>query len=271
MSPAVRSAGTATNSVVIIPPAVSSGNASRPPSSSASSASISAEQLLAGAVRQVGDEVRGVVGRHLLEDVGGAFGGEALEHLDLGLGLHLLDRVGDRLVVEGGQDAGPVAWRELVDDRGKVGRVELGQARVRDAQPDRGDARLDRVDVLPVDVALRRRQPQVARQDPVGALDPEPAQQPGRPDVDRHQVELPVDVVEPQVVDAHDLAPVDIDDLLVEQVGAQPDLIRALGEAGDVDRGPRQPRARPSNRATCDQGRKIRRRSVATTRPVTGG
>ena len=241
--PAVRSAGTATNSVVIIPPAVSSGQASRPPSSSASSASISAEQLLARAVGQVGDEVGGVVGRHLLEDVGGALGGEALEHLDLGLGLHLLDGVGDGLVVERGQDAGPVARRELVDDRRQVGRVELGQAGVRDAQPDRGDARLDRVDVLPVDVSLRRRQPQVAGQDPVRALDPEPAQQPGRPDIDRHQVEPAVDVVEAQVVDAHDLAPVDVDDLLVEQVGAQPDLVRPLRETGDVDGGARQARA----------------------------
>ena len=36
--------------------------------------------------------------------------------------------------------------------------MQLGQAGVRDAQLDRGDARLDRVDVLPVDVALRGRQ-----------------------------------------------------------------------------------------------------------------
>ena len=186
-------------------------------------------------VGQVGHEVRRVVGRHLLEDVRGTLGGEALEHLDLGLGLHLLDGVGDRLVVERGQDAGPVARRELVDDRRQVGRVELGQAGVRDAQPDRGDARLDRVDVLPVDVALRGRQAQVAGHDPVGALDPEPAQQPGRPDIDRDQVELAVDVIEAEVVDAHDLAPVDVDDLLVEQVGAQPDLVRPLREPGDVD------------------------------------
>ena len=31
-------------------------------------------------------------------------------------------------VVEGGEDAGPVARRELVDDRREVGRVELGEA-----------------------------------------------------------------------------------------------------------------------------------------------
>ena len=110
--------------------------------------------------------------------------------------------------------------------------MELGQAGVRDAQPDRGDARLDRVDVLPVDVALGGRQAQVAGEDPVGALDPEPAQQPGRPDVDDDQVELAVDVVETEVVDADDLAAVDVDDLLVEQVGPEPDLVRALLRSG---------------------------------------
>ena len=89
------------------------------------------QELLARLVGQVRDEVGGVVRGHLLEDVGGAFRGQALEDLDLGLGLHLLDGVGGGLVVEGGQDAGPVARRELVDDRGQVGRVQLGQADVR--------------------------------------------------------------------------------------------------------------------------------------------
>ena len=119
--------------------------------------------------------------------------------------------------------------------------MELGEARVRHAQLDRGDAGLDRVDVLPVDVALRGRQADVAGQDAEGTLDAEPAQQPGGPDIDRHEVELPLDVVETQVVDAHDLAAVDVDDLLVEEVGAQLDLVRALLEGGDVDLVGRQP------------------------------
>ena len=171
-------------------------------------------------------------------------GREVLEDLDLRVGLHLLDRVGDGLVVERGEHAGPVARCELVDDRGEVGGVELGQPGVRDAQLDRGDARLDRVDVLPVDVALGGRQAQVAGQDPVGALDPEPAEQPGRADVDRDQVEPAVDVVEAQVVDAHDLAAVDVHDLLVEEVGAELDLVLATLELGDVDPVGRQAGAR---------------------------
>ena len=121
--------------------------------------------------------------------------------------------------------------------------MQLGEARVRDAQLDRRDAGLDRVDVLPVDVALRGRQPDVAGQDAERPLDPEAPQQAGRADVHRDQVEHAVDIVETEVVDAHDLAAVDVDDLLVEEVGAQLDLVRALLELGDVDGRGRQPAA----------------------------
>ena len=47
---------------------------------------------------------------------------------------------------------------------------------------------------------------------------PEPAQQAGRADVDRHEMERAVDLVEAEVVDPDHLAPVDVDDLLVHQV-----------------------------------------------------
>ena len=137
------------------------------------------QDLVPGRVREVGDEVGRVVGAHLLEDVRRPLGLEVLEDLDLRLGLHLLDGVGRRLVVEDGQDAGPVARCELVDDRGQVGRVQLLEAGMRHAQADRGDGGLDRVDVLPVDVALGDRQPQVARDRPIGPLDAQPAQQAG--------------------------------------------------------------------------------------------
>ncbi len=120
------------------------------------------EDLVAGGLGQVGHQVGRVVGRHLLEDVGGPAGLEVLEHLDLGLGLHLLDRVGHGVVIERGQHTGPVARGELVDDRGEVGRMELGQAGVGHPQLDRGDRGLDRVDILPVDVLLGDADVQVA-------------------------------------------------------------------------------------------------------------
>ena len=115
--------------------------------------------------------------------------------------------------------------------------------RVGDSQLDRGDRALDRVDVLPVDVPLADRQPQCGRDAAVGALEPEPAEQSRCADVDRDQAVRALDLVEPQVVDADDLAPVDVDDLLVHEVLAQEDLVGALAELADVDRGGAQPRA----------------------------
>ena len=48
--------------------------------------------------------------------------------------------------------------------------MELGQAGVRDAQLDARDRALDRVDVLPVDVALGQRQVEPAGERPVRTL-----------------------------------------------------------------------------------------------------
>ena len=113
--------------------------------------------------------------------------------------------------------------------------MQLREARVRDPQLDRGDRGLDRVDVLPVDVPLGEWQSQVAGQDAPRTLDAEPAEEPGRPDVDGHHVELALDLVEPEVVDPDDLPTVDVDDLLVEQVATQANFLGALLEAADVD------------------------------------
>ena len=101
---------------------------------------------------------------------------------------------------------------------------------------------------------------------------PEPAEQARRADVDRDEAQRAVDLVEPEVVDPDDLAAVDVDDLLVHEVGPQEDLVRALAELVDVDRrGSAAGRRSASSDSTDDQGRKIRRRSVCTTSPVTGG
>ena len=193
------------------------------------------QDLRLGLLGQVGDQVGRVVRAHLLEDVGGTRGLQVLQHVDLGLGLHLLHGVGHRLVVEGGEHAGPVARGQLVDDRRQVGRVELPEALVGDAEADRRDRRLDRVDVLPVDVALGDADVQVARDRPPLPLDPQPPQQARGPDVHGHQVQLALDLVEPEVVDPHDTPPVDVDDLLVLQVHEEEELVRTLLELADVD------------------------------------
>ena len=64
--------------------------------------------------------------------------------------------------------------------------MKLGQASVRDAKLDRRDRRLDRVDVLPVDVPLANGQAQVAGNGAEGPLDAESAQQAGAANVHSH-------------------------------------------------------------------------------------
>src|SRR5262249_38060948 len=58
---------------------------------------------------------------------------------------------------------------------------------------------------------------------------------PGRADVDRDQVQAALDVVETKIVDADDLAAVDVDDLLVLQILVEQQLVGALTELVDID------------------------------------
>ena len=139
-----------------------------------------------------------------------------------------------------------------------------------DAQPDAGDRGLDRVHVLPVDVALGE-DGEAAGEGPERPLDPEPADQAGGADVNGDEAERPLDLVEADVVDPDDLAAVDVDDLLVEQVGLQEDLVFALLELADVDRVVWRRAPVASSCATEAHGTKMRRLSVLTTSPVTGG
>ena len=92
------------------------------------------------------------------------------------------------------------------------------------------------------------REPEGAREGPVWAFDPEPPEQPGRPNVHGDELDRAVGVHEAQVVDAHDFAAVNVDDLLVHQVLAEPDLVRALLEAADIDRSGAQTDARLGER-----------------------
>ena len=121
--------------------------------------------------------------------------------------------------------------------------MELRELCVRNAQPDAGDRALQRVDVLPVDVALGHAQLEVSGERPEGPLHAQPPEQAGGPDIDRHDVQLAVNQVEPDVVDADHLATLDVHDLLVQQIRLEQDLVLVLAEDPDVDRRHAQPRA----------------------------
>ena len=130
---------------------------------------------------------------------------------------------------------------------------------------------LDRVDVFPVDVPLGHVAVQPTGDRPPRAFEAEPAEQAGRPHVDCDEVERALDLVEPEVVDANDLATVDVDDLAVHQVLLEADLVGPLRELADVDRGRAEYRPAASREVTELQWRKISRPLVLTTIPVTGG
>ncbi len=197
---------------------------------------------------------------------------EVLEDVDLGFGLHLADGVGRGLVVERSDQPDTVAAAELVDDRRQVRRMKLGETLVRDAKLDAGDRPLDRIDVLPIDVALRNLAVEAPGDGPPRPLDAEPAKQPGRAHVHRDQVKGAFDFVEPQVVDANDFSAVDVHDLAVHQILLEPDLDRAA--AGTCVMSIAEvPSVAPlaSSETTDFQLRKISRPLVLTTIPVTGG
>ena len=124
-SATVASGPRITGSGVIIAPAVFSRYDISRRTSSASSGSISSSRADGGLRGQLGDQVGGVVGRHLLEHVGGPLVLEAAEDLDLVLLGQLLEDVGQPLVVEGGHDRRAPLGGQRVDGVGRVGGAHL--------------------------------------------------------------------------------------------------------------------------------------------------
>ena len=171
-----------------------------------------------------------------------------------------------------GEHADPVAAAELVDDRRQVGRVELGQALVGDAQLDAGDRPLDRVDVLPVDVALRDLAVEAAGDSPPRPLDAEPAQQArtaptstatrwSAPSTSSRRRSLTRTTLRPSM---STIWLSSRSRLRRISLGRWWNLLMSMAVVRSV--------APPASREATDcQGRKISRPLVLTTRPVTGG
>ncbi len=189
---------------------------------------------LARAVRgQLGEQVGGRVGIHHVDDLGGAVAVEGLDDRHLDLRVDLLERVRRHFIVERLEHGLALGGREVLDDVGDVGRVEAREAAVRDLELHAARRiRFEQIDELPRDHA--RRNPVEERAEREGR-DQAPGEAPdraARADVDRDDVQHDVAVhgrrVDVDVVHAHDLAAVDVDDLLVEQV--------ALEEQGAVRR-----------------------------------
>ena len=140
----------------------------------------------------------------------------------------MLERVGGRFVVERLHDASRVARREVADDIGQLRRMQAREALARHRQPHvRGIDVGNRRDVVPSDQRTRNAVQQVWRK-PARA---EPPQEAREADVGRDDTQRPAGIGDLKVVDAHDLAPVDVDDLLIEQIANQIQRF-ALGRSG---------------------------------------
>ncbi len=107
------------------------------------------------------------------------------------------------------------------------------ELRVRQREPDVLAARLERLDEMPGDDPARQLAADDAG-DPLGRpLPADPAEEAAEPDVGADEAELAALVVELEIVHAHDLGPVGVDDLLVQEILAQAEgLGRQLARRG---------------------------------------
>ena len=145
---------------------------------------------------------------------------------DLDVGIDFLERLGGDFLVERFEHGFLFGRRQVFDDVGDVGRMHLRQAFVGDLQlhaPRR--VGLDQVDVLPGDDARRNLFEQRAQRERRDDAFGQAADRAAGADVDREDVERDVAVdrrrIDLDVVDANDLAAVDVDDLLVEEVALE--------------------------------------------------
>ena len=83
---------------------------------------------------QVGQQVGGGVGIHLLDDVGGAVGIERLHDCLLHLGIDLFQGLGGHVVVQSFEHGFAFVGSKVLYDVGDVGRMQAGETLVGDFQ-----------------------------------------------------------------------------------------------------------------------------------------
>jgi hypothetical protein len=185
------------------------------------------EDLFGAILREVGEEVGGGVGIHFLDDVGGALGVERFDDGLLDFGLDFFESFGGNIFIQGAENGFALIGREVFYDVGDVSGMERRQAFVRNLEFDaaRGIG-FDEIDKTPGDRARRNSleqdvkcgaRRQAAQEATDGAADA---------DIDRLNAQDGVRAaglcdgvdLEVHVVDANDLASVNVDDLLIEKI-----------------------------------------------------
>jgi len=192
-------------------------------------------------VGQSGEEVRGVVRRHLLEEFAGLLVGHVDKQRRLEGRVHLLEGVGGDLIVEGVEDSGALVRRELVDEVGDVGGVKELELGARHGEADPALVGLREVDLAPVDQARAGLLSSHA-QTLAHAAEADAPQDRAARHVDGGYAHVLPRTDELDVVDADDLAALGVDELLVEEGRGEQALVGlklALGQrvAGDAQQG----------------------------------
>ncbi len=192
-----------------------------------------------------------ILGLHLLENLVRAFFGEIAEQVGGGVRVHFLDDVGGPVACRATRRWRPerpgsssssvsaatsssmrlehrfaIGRRQILDDVGDVGGMHLRETAIGDLQLDASRrVGFEQIDEVPRDHPRRNpleQRPERERRD--DALR-ETADGAARTHVDGDDVQQQVTVdgrrFELDVVDAHDLAAVDVDDLLVEEVALE--------------------------------------------------
>jgi len=186
--------------------------------------------LFENGARLIGGQLAEQVGRgvrvHLRDDVGSPLAVERLHDRHLDVRVDLLQRLGGHFLVDRFEHRFAFGRWQVFDDVGDVGRVHPRQARVLDLQLDAARrVGFDEVDELPRDDARRNPVEQGARGERWHHALDESADGAAGADVDRGDTEDDVAVdrcgIELDVVDANDLAAVDVDNLLIEQIALE--------------------------------------------------
>ena len=173
------------NSVVMRPAAVCSPNSSSCVTSCRSSGSISWRISSDCFFGELAEQVGGGVGIHFLDDVGGAILVERFDDRHLDVGIDLLERLGGHFLVDRLEDRLALGRRQILDDVGDVGRMQLRQPLVGDLQLDAPRrVGLEQVDELPRDDARRNPLEQRAQRERRHDALRQPADGAARADVD---------------------------------------------------------------------------------------
>ena len=174
----------------------------------------------------VAQQVGGSIGVHFLDDVGSAVGIQRTQNRHLQLGIDLLQGLGRNLFIERLKYGLALSRSKVLNNVRNIGGVKLGQTIQRDLQFDAPSGiDLDKIDELPGNHPRRNSlQQQVQRCGRHHSLQ-QAADGPTRSHIHRSHFEHDMAVaplfVDINIVDPHHLAPVNVDNLLIEQVALQ--------------------------------------------------